>query len=655
MPRTSWFASLPGTITTQPLAVTGVPQAGDVTVYVGTAAGFVYALAANGYVRWRADLGRLTHVCSQVPDGFGVTGTPVADPATRSLYVADAFGRLHALDLATGAERPGWPVVLYRDARRELVWGASLLADGGVYVPTGSYCDMPMEGKVIRVDLATRRVSSWTSVPAALGGGGGIWGWGGVAYSARLDALFVATGNAFEGGSNSGSRFSEAAGYGEHLVELSPSLDVLAASDPGLVGFSDLDFVGSPVVADTARCGELVVAQAKNGVLFGWDAAAVAAGPVWRLKLQNADPAAPLLTQPTYSPALSAFYVVTASRLVRVSLDARCQPRLDWGLTLGKPSLYPSPTVAGGLVWVALPVEELSGVPEALLGVDARTGRVRVRRTIAGVSFAPPSALAGMLFVAGTHGLAATGFPVGRGRAASLVPGHVSRLDARHRWESREDGVYSTDDGGRHWRRISPRYADRVVRTSLSSGLIDAPYPAPACGCAGRRLWTDDGGRTWRAVAGIGEQFAGRGSSLYWWSGGSLYRAALPPARTAAPPQRVAAVEDGTIVDAAPVPGGAVALADRRAKPPQVVLVRGSQATVVTLPDAGDGAVPRSLTVSWPSILVRGRDFSSPGPSPDPVVEWRSGDGGLTWSLLRSPPGGGARSRTLPRMKEGGS
>src|SRR5581483_5217324 len=358
--------------------------------------------------------------------------------------------------------------------------GDSLLADGGVYVPTGSYCDMPMEGKVIRVDLATRRVSSWTSVPAALGGGGGIWGWGGVAYSARLDALFVATGNAFEGGSNSGSRFSEAAGYGEHLVELSPSLDVLAASDPGLVGFSDLDFVGSPVVADTARCGELVVAQAKNGVLFGWDAAAVAAGPVWRLKLQNADPAAPLLTQPTYSPALSAFYVVTASRLVRVSLDARCQPRLDWGLTLGKPSLYPSPPVAGGLVWVALPVEELSGVPEALLGVDARTGRVRVRRTIAGVSFAPPSALAGMLFVAGTHGLAATGFPVGRGRAASLVPGHVSRLDARHRWESREDGVYSTDDGGRHWRRISPRYADRVVRTSLSSGLIDAPYPAPA-------------------------------------------------------------------------------------------------------------------------------------------------------------------------------
>src|SRR5581483_2533816 len=80
VPRTSWFASLPGTITTQPLAVTGVPRAG------------------------------------------GVTGTPVADPATRSLYVADAFGRLHALDLATGAERPGWPVVLYRDARRELVW-----------------------------------------------------------------------------------------------------------------------------------------------------------------------------------------------------------------------------------------------------------------------------------------------------------------------------------------------------------------------------------------------------------------------------------------------------------------------------------------------------------------------------------------------------
>ena len=42
--------------------------------------------------------------------------------------------------------------------------------------------------------------------------GGAIWGWGGITYSAAQDALFVVTGNAFEGGSNIGAAFSEDAG-----------------------------------------------------------------------------------------------------------------------------------------------------------------------------------------------------------------------------------------------------------------------------------------------------------------------------------------------------------------------------------------------------------------------------------------------------------
>jgi len=244
-----------------------------------------------------------------VPDGWGVTGTPVIDPAARTLYVADAFGRLHALDLATGVERDGWPVAMYRDYKRELVWAALLLERGAVYAGTGSYCDLPMEGKLIRVSLGDRQVSSWTSVPESLGGGGGIWGWGGAAYSAGRDAIFVVTGNAFEGGSNTGADFSEAAGYGEQLVELTRDLDVVAASGPGLTGFSDVDFVGSPVVLDTNDCGELVGAQAKNGIFFAWKADDVSSGPVWSLKLQKADPETPLLSQPTWSSRFRSFYV----------------------------------------------------------------------------------------------------------------------------------------------------------------------------------------------------------------------------------------------------------------------------------------------------------------------------------------------------------
>ena len=631
-PHSGWFVPLAGTITTQPLVARDLPRAGDVTVVVGTAEGFVYALAANGYVRWRVDLGRLAHVCTQVPDGWGVTGTPVVDAATATVYVADAFGRLHALDLATGVERAGWPIVLYRDYRRELVWAALLLVDGSVYVPTGSYCDQPMEGKLIRVRLATREVSSWTVVPASLGGGGGIWGWGGAAYSAVRDSIFVVTGNAFEGGSNRGAAFSEAAGYGEHLVELSRALEVRSASAPKLEGFADLDFVGSPVVAGTARCGEIVAAQAKNGALFGWRSDAVAAGPAWQVKLQKADPAAPLLTQPAYSPPFDSFFAVTASQLVRVSLDDACRPRIAWATTLGEPTLYGSPTVAGEVVWVALPAPEFSDKPAALLGVDGATGRMEVRHLLGSVSFAPPAIVHGMLFVGAMHGLTGGRFPVGRGRPASDLPGYTSGLDGRHLWQSREDGVYSTDDGGRTWKRISSRSAVRVVRTALRTGVISLGLPPASCDCTTRRLWTSDGGRSWRPLGAVGADFQGQGSSLYWWKKGSLFRVdTWPPRAGSTGSRRVARVDDGTIVSVANVPGGVAALVDRRTRPPQVILARGAEADVVTLPDAGDAALARSISARGSALVVRGKDFSSPSAAPDETVEWRSGDGGRTW------------------------
>jgi PQQ-like domain len=627
--RTSWFAPLPGTVTTQPLVARNVPRNGDLTVYVGTASGFLYALAADGYVRWRVDLGRLVDdACPQIPDGFGVTGTPVIDPSTRTLYVADAFGRLHALDLATGAERPGWPALLYGDPRRELVWGALLLADGSVYAGTGAYCDLPMEGHLVKVALGTRKVSSWTVVPPSLGGGGGIWGWGGPAYSASRDSIYVVTGNAFEGGSNKGANFSEAAGFGEHIVELSPNLDVRSADAPGLTGFTDLDFVGSPVVADTADCGEVVAAQAKNGMLFGWNAGSLDGGPAWTVKLQKADPGAPLLTQPTWSPAYRSFFVAAASKLVRITLGSDCKPKVAWQTTLGDATLYPSPTVAGSTVWIGLPVKDLSGVAEALLGVDARTGRVLVRRPIGGVSFAPPSALSGMLLVATMHGYGPVRFPVGHGRPVSALPEYTSRLDAKHVWQSREDGVYSTDDGGRHWRRIYPAYGVRVDRLSATSGVISVGATAPPCGCATQRLWTVNNGRSWRIARGIGGDFEGSGQALYWWAGGSLYLAG-PSFQTS----KRLATADGQIVDAAGVPGGVVALVDRRSKAPQVLVAEGSDTHVVTLPSPPGAEVVRSIAAAGQAVVVTGRDESSPGTDSDPALTWRSHDGGQTWTL----------------------
>ena len=58
-------------------------------------------------------------ICPTIAPELGVTGTPVIDPSTNTLYVVATtklgeliFHRLHALDVTSGAERPGSPVLI---------------------------------------------------------------------------------------------------------------------------------------------------------------------------------------------------------------------------------------------------------------------------------------------------------------------------------------------------------------------------------------------------------------------------------------------------------------------------------------------------------------------------------------------------------------
>jgi len=380
----SWHLRLNGGILTQPLVAR---SGGKTTVYVGTTSGTVYALSDAGRIRWRVDLGSLEHDCRQL-SRYGITGTPAVDPRTRALYVADAAGRLHALDLATGQERAGWPVTLYQDVRQELVWGALLVAQAAVYVPTGSYCDLPpMQGKLIRVSIATRAVQTWTPVPARLGGGGGIWGWGGVAFSAARRSIFAAPGNAF-------SKTNEAAGYGEHLVELSPALRVRSANHPrSIAPQGDIDFGGAPMLVRAGGCPRLVVAPSKNGRLYAWRESAVRKGPAWTIDLRRLKPRYALVTELAYSPPLRSIFVATGTRLVRVTLGRDCRPQVTWTVRVPRWAYNGSPTVAGGTVWLGLTKVK------RLLGVGARNGRVGASITSDGAALAAPSAVGGRLYV----------------------------------------------------------------------------------------------------------------------------------------------------------------------------------------------------------------------------------------------------------------
>ena len=612
--KPSFVLPLIGRVTSQVLAARDVPSAGVTTLYVTTSAGLVYAVSETGYVRWRVDLGQLANDCPQL-DGYGVTGTPVIDAAAQTLYAADALGRLHALSLATGAERAGWPVQLYDDPAYELVWGALTLAHGHVYAATGSYCDGgPFEGKVISVDVRSKQVSSWVAVPAEQGGGGGIWGWGGSAWSTKLERLFVATGNAFEGGSNKGDDLSEAAAYGEHVVSLTPDLKVVAASDPASIDQPlDLDFVGSPVVFDRPGCGELVVAHDKNAQLFGWRTGDLEAGPLWTIDLEPFDPQNPLLSQPAYDAARRAVFVVTGAHVVRVDIGADCSAKRVWSRALGTDSLNGSPTIAGGTLWYAQ-----SGTP-GLAAVDTATGSRTGALPLPGLTVTAPTILDGRVFVGTFTGqlvgyIASVASSVPPGPDASAVAGHNSWVDGRHGWVSRETGVYSTDDGGTHWRRIFDRPAAAVVRTSVQTGIIRVATVAPGCVCA-YNLWTTDGGRHWKRTRAIAGGLLGRGESLYWLkTGGAEIQQVTPwPPKDQVRSRTVVAVDTGRIVSATLVPGGVAGLVKGSSGHAASIVVSrpGKQNEWRELPPPPGVLIAQSLRSSGGSLIVDGTVFDA--------------------------------------------
>ena len=253
---------------------------------------------------------------------------------------------LHALDLATGAERPGWPVRIYDDPQNELVWDALADIQGSIYVGTGSFCDRPMDRQVDpRQASLTGGCRRFLPVPKALGGGGSIWGFGGPAYSARQDSIFVVIPPHSREERTPGPPSTSPAGYGEHLVQLSRDLDVVAANHPTTVtGTDDVDFAGSPVIFTPAGCDEVVAAVNKNGRLFLWHAASIADGPFADVPVQQASVERPLITQPAYDSATRSVYVTTFTALVRVSLTTDCDSaEVTWKEAFPNATLQGSP------------------------------------------------------------------------------------------------------------------------------------------------------------------------------------------------------------------------------------------------------------------------------------------------------------------------
>ncbi len=210
----SFRAELSGRVYAQPL-YWQAPGSNTALLIAVTEEDIVYALdARTGHTVWKRELGRPV-VKSALPCGdifpLGITGTPVIDPASGTLYldaaVAQPSGPQHlvfALALKDGSILPGWPVDVAKAlaerkppfiARVQNQRGALLIGGGMLYVPfSGHLGDCgAFRGRVVGISLADpKKVASW----ATRATGGGIWAQGGVVSDGT--SLFVATGNTLD-------------------------------------------------------------------------------------------------------------------------------------------------------------------------------------------------------------------------------------------------------------------------------------------------------------------------------------------------------------------------------------------------------------------------------------------------------------------------
>jgi len=201
--------TISGDVYAQPLYIEGGPN-GAMVIAV-TESNNVYALDADdGSIIWQRNLG--PSVTSGLPcgniDPLGITGTPVVDLASRSLFLdamIDGATKKHfvySLNVDTGVTNPNWPVDLNATASYNGTTFTSLvqnergglaIVNGILYVSFSGHagdCGM-YHGWVIGIPINNPSVMAWA--PNAIGGG--IWGHGGVASDGTN--VFVVTGNTF--------------------------------------------------------------------------------------------------------------------------------------------------------------------------------------------------------------------------------------------------------------------------------------------------------------------------------------------------------------------------------------------------------------------------------------------------------------------------
>jgi hypothetical protein len=326
--------SVDGYVYAQPLYVPGVtmgagtPQAGTKhnVVFIATENDSVYAFdadsnapAANATPLWHITLLDAAHGAApgarvmfstdihttDIVPTIGITGTPVIDPSTGTLYVVGKtkennvyVQRLHALSITNGAEKFGGPSLplaasvhgngtgsvsgtLHFDPYWENQRAGLLLLHGIVYIGFGSHEDMgPWHGWILAYNASTlRQTGAWCSTRN--GYRGGIWGAGsGLAADVPDPAghpfgrIFTATGN---GKFDAAPDYIDTMDYGDSVIKLDLANGVPTIGDDftplnqSTLDTSDQDqgSGGTLLVPNSASGGQHLIVQAgKTGRVY---------------------------------------------------------------------------------------------------------------------------------------------------------------------------------------------------------------------------------------------------------------------------------------------------------------------------------------------------------------------------------------------------
>ncbi len=156
--------------------------------------------------------------CTDIDSEVGITGTPVIDLTSNTLYVVAAtkengafFQRLHALDITSGVEKFGGPVVIQAsvpgsgdgssggqvafDPLMNNQRSGLLLVNGLVYIAWASHCDNPpYHGWLMAYDAQSlQQVAVWNATPN--GSDGGVWQSGAGPAADGNGFVYLSTGN----------------------------------------------------------------------------------------------------------------------------------------------------------------------------------------------------------------------------------------------------------------------------------------------------------------------------------------------------------------------------------------------------------------------------------------------------------------------------